>query len=350
MSSVSKILKESGTWVFLAPVRRLVLTDAIDNEITIDRITFVGPNKLPRIRSRLGFHKRISHFKSRQRGVLKHVFSEGTAFATSRFTGEGRTHLDNFLNQVREELVLLSLTQLGIRKRRNNSFPVLSEEFPIGHRVLLMMNTNKDSWYAPHELVGRFTDLVLDELWRENQQRGFFFDLLKIFQGTTKVSPGWRKDLRNASVLAGQSQCSADVPQAFLWNMIAIELLLTKQGDSYSDSLPERAEAFIGWTSDWKLQNFEQRIRDLYLKRCQLVHHGNRECIEIRDVLSSDVILYNVLTNIVKHPDLFKTKDDIILFSEKVRAERLLNIRPRTRPKTLRFAMPIYDLRDFEEF
>ena len=348
--SVSKTLTDSGTWVFLAPIKRLILTDAVDNEIAIDRITFVGPSKLPRIRSRLGFNKKISHFKSRQGGVLNHLFKGSTAFATTRFTGEGKAQLDRFLNQVREELVLLSLTQLGIRKRRNNSFPVLSEEFPVGRRTLLMMNTTKDSWYAPLELVGRFTDLVLDELWRENQELGFFFDLLKIFRGGTNVSPGWNKDLRNAAVLAGQSQCTADVPQAFLWNMIAIELLLTKQGDSYTDALPERAEAFIGWTADWKLQNLEQRIRELYFKRCQLVHRGNRSGIEIQDVLATDVILYNVLTNIVKHPDLFKTKEDIILFSEKVKAERLLRVRPRIRPKTLKFAKLFYDPKDFEEF
>lgn len=158
--SVSKVLTDSGTWVFLAPIKRLVLTDAVDNEITIDRITFVGPRKLPRIRSRLGFSKRISQFKSRQSGVLKHLFEGDTVYATARFTGEGKAQLDRFLNQVREELVLLSLTQLGIRKRRNNSFPVLSEEFPVGRRSLLMLNTTKDSWYAPLELVGRFTDLV----------------------------------------------------------------------------------------------------------------------------------------------------------------------------------------------
>lgn len=350
MNSTSKVLNGSGQWVFLAPVKRLILTDATDNEITIDRVTFVGPGKLPRIRSRLGFKKQISHFKSCQSGTLDHLFNEGTAFATARFTGQGNSQLVKFLNHAHEELALLALSQLGIRKRRNNSCPALSEEVPISRRALLMVNTSNESWYAPHELVGRFTDLVLDERWRENQKNGFFFELLKIIRGTIKVGSGWRNDLRNAAIIAGHSQSSADLPQAFLWNMIAIELLLTKQGDSYSDSLPERAEAFIGWTSNWKLQNFEQVIQNLYSKRCQLVHRGNRACIAIRDVLFSDVILHNILTNIVKHSDLFKTKDDIVLFSEKIRAERLLGIKPRTRPKTLKFAMPVYDQNDFEEF
>jgi hypothetical protein len=192
--------------------------------------------------------------------------------------------------------------------------------------------------------------LVLDERWLNFQENSFFFDFLRILRGQISISRSWKEEIRKAAILAGESQCSSDLPQAFLWNMIAIELLLTKQGDRYLDSLPERAEAFIGWTVDWKQNNYRELIKDLYRKRCQLVHSGNKSAIEVQDLLFSDEILLNVLTNIVKHPRLFKSKDDVITFSEKVKAEYVLGINPRTRPKTLRFSRPTYDSTDLEHF
>jgi hypothetical protein len=345
---------DEGVWLFLAPIKRLRLTEAVNNEFRVNQVSFVSPQKLPRIRKRLGFTKHISELKSQHAGVLRHLFSEeeADAYAVGRLTGIGKEKVKDFLQQVREELLLLSLSQLGSRRRRHNAFPVLSQEHPIGHRILLMINLTKGSMVAPHELVGRFTFLDLNPLWKENQERGFFFGLLKILRGETRVASSWRNQLHEAAILAGQSQTSVDLPHAFLWNMIAIELLLTEEGDrnKYAERLPEMAEAFIGWTTDWKHNNYEEEIRTLYRKRNGLVHRGDRSSIETRDLLFSDVILHNVLANIVRHPRLFTSKSDVIAFSNKVKAEHLLGMRPRVRPKTFKFSLPAYDHKDFEEF
>src|SRR5690606_20271832 len=105
--------------------------------------------------------------------------------------------------------------------------------------------------------------------------------------------------------------------------------------DKLSEALPARVEAFIGWSQDWQVSDYEGRIRELYQKRSTVVHRGARDAVSMVDVLFSDELIVNVLMNIVRHPSLFGSKAKVVEFSEKVRAERLLGVRPRVRPKTL---------------
>jgi len=65
-----KLKNRNGLWLFVAPVSGLILPKDIGEEFTVNKITFVSKNKLPRIRIRLGFpmtigalKTKISHFK-----------------------------------------------------------------------------------------------------------------------------------------------------------------------------------------------------------------------------------------------------------------------------------------------
>jgi hypothetical protein len=131
--------------------------------------------------------------------------------------------------------------------------------------------------------------------------------------------------------------------------MIAIELLLTQQGDFYNSALPERAEAFIGWSINWKRLNYRDRISDAYRKRCGFIHAGNREAITIKDVLFTDDIILNLLVNIVKNTDIFYSKKQLIDFSEKVKAEHLLGIKSKVRPQSLQFVNLQYIRDDYDK-
>ena len=54
----------SGQWVFIVPVSGLTLTDDINDEFIINRVTFIAVKKLIRIRKRFGIRKRISELRS----------------------------------------------------------------------------------------------------------------------------------------------------------------------------------------------------------------------------------------------------------------------------------------------
>ncbi len=342
MTTVKKIESTNGTWLFLAPIRNLLISNAADFEFRVNKVTFFDASRLAQRRKRYGFTRPISKIKKTYKGIIDSFFNEEKTFATLRLTGEGKKLKKEFIDQINDELSIISLSQLGYSRRRHNSSPTISQEKIIGHRRSLMFNLSVDTSYQPNEVVGKVGSLNLDSRWLNFQKQVFFFDLLKIISGQTIVSSNWRKDITNAAILAGQSQSGHDISQCFLWNIIALETLLTRKDDKYSEKLPERTEAFIGWAKDWKVENFEEKIRRIYEKRCQFVHTGKRDHINIEDILFSDDILLNVLTNIVRHPKIFRSKQKLIEFSEKVQAEHILGIKPKVRPKTFQILRPRY--------
>jgi hypothetical protein len=165
------------------------------------------------------------------------------------------------------------------------------------------------------------------------------------------VKRSWKNDLKRAATLIGQSHCSIDITQSFLWNMIALEILLTQHDRHrrYTDILPERIEAFLGWIGFWDTDNYTERIAEVYGKRCDFVHAGKREHITVEDLLFTDDLLYNLLFNLIHHINHFPSREAVIDFADKVKAEHTLGIKSRVRPKTLTFVSHHYSPKDYQE-
>ena len=349
MPKKKDLLQNSSNWLFVAPMSGLELTEAVNFEHRVDRVTFISSSRLARRRKRLGFNFKISELKEINPVFLGDFFSNKEAFAIFRLTGKAIDLKPKFLSILREEIAILALSQLGYGRRRNIANPALSQEYKPGNTKYLLLDTKASTWSQQGTIRGKIGTLVLDQGWRDFQRMSFYYDLLRIIRSEISISRNWRNDIRNAAILAGQSQVSIDLPQSFLWNMIALELLLTEQQDRCIEALPTRAEAFIGWARDWKSKKFPDKIRELYQKRNNLVHRGKRDGIEIKDILFSDDILLNVLLNISKHPKIFNSKAKLVEFSKKVEAERLLGVNVKIRPKTLTFLRPWYRDQDFTE-
>jgi hypothetical protein len=145
--------------------------------------------------------------------------------------------------------------------------------------------------------------------------------------------------------MIGESIGTADLLKSFLWNWIALEMLLTRQDDKVEEMLPKRAEALLGWARTsvnpdmtlWQAREYDARIRRVYKKRNALVHRGQRNAITHEDVEFTDHLLLNLLGNLVAFPELFPSKQALVEFSEKVEAERILKVKPRVRPRDLKF-------------
>lgn len=345
MSSIDKVKSQKGSWLLVAPVSGLTLTKDVGEEISIDKITFVSQRRLPYVRKRLGFPMTIQELREKQ--WSHDFFDNSDVYAVCRLGGLGYEKETEFLEAARKELAILSLSQLGYGRRRQNACLSVSNETRPGNLEYFMMNTVKKSWAMQHKRSGRFRTLPLDNNWKEFQKFSFFYELIDLFKGKGRIASGWRNDIKNAALLAGQSQSSSDLSHAFLWNMIAIETLLTHRGDSYSTALPKRVEAFIGWTTDWSVENYESKIEEVYRKRCALVHAGVSDELRIEDILFTDILLVNIFYNILKHIDLFNDKNDLIEFSLKVEAEHVLGVKPKIRPKTISFINMQYSDKDY---
>ena len=165
------------------------------------------------------------------------------------------------LEIVREELHLLSLSQLG-HSFRDQMRPVLPEGEDVHSYVdfLIVPSRAAAQDSAPWDslkVTAQKGELVMDEFWNTFQNMGFFANLLKILRGETKVEDEWRKELRRASVMIGEGVGANDLLKSFLWNMVALEVLLTKdETGKMLDTLPMRVEALLGWVFFWEEEDY----------------------------------------------------------------------------------------------
>lgn len=343
MSELSNVTGTPGDWIFVVPIGNLQLTDSVNNEFRINGVTFIHKEKLRRVRKRFGINKRISEL--REFHPHDRFFDTADTFAVVRRRGKPAELKTRCFRMVKDELSILAASQLGYAKRRFTKQVSLFGEHERGTAQHLFLTKDGPLMSQAWEVIGSPGALVLDSTWKHFQKKVFFFRLLKIIRKEVKVARNWRNDLTNAAILIGQSLNSNDVAFSFLWNMIAIELILTRQGDKYSDILPRRIEAFLGWVGGFS----QQRIEDAYRKRSAFVHDGNRENITKEDLLFTDDLLLNLITNLVSYPRLFGSKDRVIDFSDKVEAEQKLGLKSKVRPKGLRFFSRLYTKEDYDE-
>ena len=325
--------EEPRTFVF--PVGEVYLTPAVNKEYRINRVTLVDRGKLPLIRKRLGFGRRVSALEEGIPG--RDFFKSAPTFTVVRQSGVPKEVTDQCLGILREEFAILSLSQLGYSNRRQMGPVVFSEEVDRSRMSLVAVSAGDQSPYWAFKTTKAFSQIVLGRNWKNFQNKVFFTNLLKIIRLETLVDKSWRNQLYRAAVMLGESVGSPDLLKAFIWNMCVLEMLLTESGSKMLDTLPRRAEAFLGWVGFWGSENYEDRIKDVYKKRNRLLHDGDREEISEEDLEFTDELVLNLLTNLVGHPQLFRSKKDVTSFSQKVEAERTLGVTPRTQPKSFKF-------------
>lgn len=341
---------KNNVWTFIMPVSGVDLTKYVNNELKIKRVLLVSKKKLPFIRKRLGISRKISELKNSTFGEpYTFILNSSETIAIVRETGESESVINKCRKIIQDELSILSASQLGWSKRRFNASikPQISNGGESFYFILLN-NFNEKGKFSS-EVADKLVALSLDGRWKDSAKRNFFKNLLKVINKEVKVNAEWREAIERSAILIGQSQNSGDIAHAFLYNMIALEILLTRQGDKYKEVLPKRISAFLGWIGFWETNSYPEKINEVYLKRCVFVHDGKREKITIPDLLFTDDILFNILTNILGHSKLFKSKDDVIDFAKKVEAEQLLGIKPKVQPKTLKFISRTYTQKDFEK-
>jgi hypothetical protein len=335
-------------WTVLMPVANVQLTKAVNYEFRIDRVTLVATDRLDRRRQRLGVPIRLTR-KSEKHPFFREFLKDSAAMGIVRMSGVKRQIERRILTIVRDELAILAASQLGYAKRHQTSAPAIAGERSHTWRSQLWMTTD-GKWLQPNVWFGPRGSLRLDEHWLKFHRRVFFPKLLRLLRGHVKIAKAWREDLRRASVLIGLSQTANSVADAFLWNMVAAELLLTRQGDVVGDELPSRAEALMGWSKEWRDEDFRAQIQDAYQRRCRIVHQGERDSPTPKELFFTDDLLLCLLTNLVTHSRVFQSKDDVIAFSKRVEAEQLLGVRPRVRPKSLQMLHRTYRAKDYDVY
>lgn len=319
-------VRKDDNWLFVTPIEGLVLTSATKNEIKINRVTFISKNKLPYVRLRFGLPVKFSQLselvKTNAGTFVDKFLKESDTYALLPYKGNPKDKKLENKNIVQDELNILLLSLLHCEKRKFNSKVQIKENDAHNyHRGLNIMKTTPQfslGWDALSYMI-----VKLDSDWHKFQKRYFYYKFLKLIN--EQNSP-WLNILTQAGKILGKGQNESDLPNALLFNVIALEMLLTNQNDKISEKLIERIAFFLDWCEEWDEQNFTEKIKDLYSKRCLYVHDGNTRGITKDDVIFSDSIAFNILNNIVKFIHQIPSKTKLIELSDKYACEKKLGL------------------------
>ncbi len=111
-----------GNWLFFIPISGLTLTKSVNNEIRVNRVTFISKDKIPRVRKRLGLPYRFSELASQHnkpvRDIAGNFFKDSNTYAITRLKGTPKEKEKDSIRIVRDELNILAFSQLGYTRRR----------------------------------------------------------------------------------------------------------------------------------------------------------------------------------------------------------------------------------------
>lgn len=329
---MAKIKDIYGKWLFITPIDKLILTDAVNKELSINNVIFIDSSKFLRVRKRFGIDFSTKDIK---KFLWEYdFFSKNNTVAIIHHTGI--ISENNCMNMVKEALNILASSQLVYVKRKSIRIMSPMTMHEQGSNISLFLSKDEGKYkQATFKRYGSILSYDLDKHWIRFQKQGFFLNLLKIINKKIVVDKKWRGQLIKVANLIGKSLMTDEPVESFLWNMIALETLLLRQGDKYLQAMPERIDSILGWMLD--IDYHSKYLEGIYKKRNRLVHDGDSTDIFEEDIIFVDGILFNLLMNILKHPKIFHSKDALIGFAERIKAENILGMKSRTRPKGLSY-------------
>lgn len=327
-------------YLLFSPIFNLLIDKNIGSELIIERVIFVSKEKIPRIRKRLGFSKRISQ---ENQVWLKHnlpgVFNAAPTYAFIKFKTK------NINKDIWKPTIKI-----------NEAFWLLasSQYFFVNRDALRLFGgieySTLNSEHIIYDCTKKFTirgfkkinplPFKLDKNWKRYEKKHFFPYLLRILNDNcnSNINSSWKNTIRYAAILAGKSIFSKEISQAFLYNMIAIESLLNiDPSEKYPFSIINRYNALFGFLTQEDPRPWEAIIKRLYKLRCDFVHDGSIKDIRTKDIIFADNILFNLLYNICKYIKYFPNNQSISVLSSKIRARKILNQKIKERPNLLYF-------------
>lgn len=327
----------SSTYSIFVPFHNLIISDDIGGEIRIEDVLFVSNEKIPRIRRRLGLPFRVSHYGFNRDNSRSNIFLSSDVYATLKYRGSEESVKQKAYEKIKEAVFLLASSQF-FRLKRYNRILFGGPEFSknITDEDFLFDNSQHHARHSAFTYTP-FRPYIIDEQWYKFISDHFFSEIVKIINCKKKINPKWKRELKKAAVLSGQSFFAKNLWESFLYNWIAIETLLARRGEKASNVIVERLAYLFGWMTNENYDPWERIVKRLYELRCNFVHKGIFENIKIQDVLETDMLLGNLLNNLCSLTSKIGSKSDLIGLSERNKARKTLGYKQLKRPKVIRF-------------
>ena len=324
------------------PVYGLALTPAVDCEVQIGRVTFIAAKKIPRVRQRLGFKHPVSHYKERLRNSQHGIFTNADTYAILKTNRDpADKNLSDEFREIQKAFWLFASSFASYSHRKNAAMSLRPPHDSMSIRDIAVFDRSTDGYNINYRFNAAKRPNTCEGFWKQNRKLFHFLDLQKIIEGKHRIDAKWKSSIVRASTLFGQSFLAKHLAEAFTYNMIAIETLLSEQGDSFPDSLVDRIIAIFGWLHEENSEPWELMIKRLYRLRCGYVHDGKSGDINGMDLYNADRLLLNLLANLCANTREIRSKADIIRLASELAAMSTLGMKPKRKANFFYFTSAI---------
>lgn len=328
--------QHSGTT--LHPVPGIELTSDVNHEVRVGRVVFLSRDALLRRYRRHGLTRmHVDVLSGKEQWLDAHEsYARWPTYAVVRTSSTRKGDLAKADLLVREAIFLLASSQASASaayRRNAKAFgQVRGASVSSANSFTLRAGGGMATRWG---LSGQPNPLRLDANWKQKRKWHFWWPLMVALFGKTRVGTNYRARLRRAAVVMGQSTFSDSISQAFLLNVIALEALVCKRGESISSQLSDVLWALHHWAVRVDRKVLNKQIADLYALRCKVVHEGDLSDITVEHLSLSDALVFNTINNICRAR--FRSISEIGDFAARVRAYEALDLRPKRLPKQLRW-------------
>ncbi|MBJ6366942.1 HEPN domain-containing protein [Snuella sedimenti] len=344
----------NSEWLFIVPISGLKLTGTISNELKVGNVIFVSKSRLPRIRKRLGIQIPISKLGNigvntpkRYKISLRDFFEFSQTYAVLNFTGVPKEKYFDNIRLIEDAIDLITFSSLGFSTRRfHYKIQIKNSEYSLRNKTLLIDKKNLRLILGSKSLHP--LPLELNERWKEFHNNFYYHKLLAIINREVEINSKWRNLLISVAKMIGKSLNSHDIPESFLKNIIALEMLLVNQSEKIEDKIIERTRYLLDWYEKWETNQIETRISEMYKKRCDYVHDGKFKEITKEDLIFTDDLLFNIYNNLLKNINKISSKGKLIEFSDKYKCEKQLGIESKYQFGKFQYLNKVYEKSDLD--
>lgn len=194
-------------------------------------------------------------------------------------------------------------------RRHEIGFALDGEQFTGARRALLLHPEGR--FASTHRsVVGALKKVNLDKEWFSSVSDTEIIELFGVFHNL-QLDATWRRQIWSAATLLGRSRLAMTMADGFLFNIMALETLLTNRGERNGHRLACRLFGLLGWhLSQVRPECFEeiQRLHDI---RCQIVHDSDYTNLTVRQLLLSDIYATHALLNVVRMSKIVRSKAEL---------------------------------------
>lgn len=238
------------------------------------------------------------------------ILQKTQAFAVVRRQGRQGDLMKSAFKEVREAAQILASTDAFYSERHMNSGFNLQGYPVVTAQNAHFLDTATDSITGTSNQRGALMPFTLDASWYDLIKN---IGLIELFSAITDATldDAWRRQIRRGAACIGRSLMSLERSDAFLYNIFAMETLLTKPGERSGRMLAKRIKGMTGWHLKVHRPKYDDELKDIFETRCDAVHDAKYENLTAEHLLLADLYAKNSLLNVVNNRTVFKNKDSL---------------------------------------